>query len=129
MFLGTFEVKNNHLYLSGKTNYPTTTSAFQTLYGYNDDGVLTRLPLVLNTVTTINNNFLKPEFSLYPNPANEFIYLKGEIIDQHRAVIYNVLGQLQINAQILNNKIDVLQLKEGVYFLKIDGFTYKFIKE
>ena len=74
-----FEIKNNNLFMAGKTgssNYPTTPGAFQPIYGTNDDGVLTRLSLNPPLVTAINTQTNLYEFSFYPNPVNDVLFIK-----------------------------------------------------
>lgn len=74
-------------------------------------------------------------FSLYPNPANETISIKSNINEKSHLSIYNSLGVLCYET-ILNEPevtINVLSLKSGVYFIKIETnkglLNQKFVKE
>ncbi|WP_027136415.1 T9SS type A sorting domain-containing protein [Gaetbulibacter saemankumensis] len=69
---------------------------------------------------------IKNNFTLYPNPANDIIYLKfnqpsNKSINTH---IYDIQGKLILHTTktIINNEIElnVSMLKTGMYFLKID---------
>ncbi len=61
-------------------------------------------------------------FRLYPNPANEYIiidvpYLKLET----KFYIYNQFSKLVKMGQLADKKIDVSDLKSGVYFISLDA--------
>jgi hypothetical protein len=76
----------------------------------------------------------KFNFSYAPNPTKDFIQLSAANPIQG-VQIYNLLGQevLQNTYNLRNSKVDVSDLNEGVYVLKViinDSIgTYKFIKE
>ncbi len=75
-------------------------------------------------VVTIN------KIKLYPNPSREFIQLSG-LTKSENYKIYNIIGSRIANGKISNNeKIEITNLTNGIYFLKFDnGNTLKFIKE
>jgi hypothetical protein len=66
--------------------------------------------------------------NIYPNPANEELHI--EICDT-RYEIYDVYGRnvSNLKSQISNQKIDISYLPAGVYFIKIENTTYKFVKQ
>ena len=67
---------------------------------------------------------------IYPNPAQNVIYVYYNDDNAIKAHIYNVLGQ-QLKETTLTkevNTIDIQELLDGVYFLKIGGNAFKFIK-
>jgi hypothetical protein len=73
---------------------------------------------------------------VYPNPANDKIFING-INNDSKIIIYNNLGQLQqINSNLANNNgIDISNLTKGFYIYLIEErqtgarTTGKFIKE
>ena len=76
-------------------------------------------------------------FKVYPNPVvDELTVAVGNFSDNLDVVIYNTLGSLVLSKNSVtsnNNKIDISQLNEGVYFLSIRDeenktFTKRFIK-
>ena len=80
----------------------------------------------------------KPEkvdlaFAIYPNPVSEKLYVTGENLSKvSKAAIYDVSGKLiqEINNPFNNfNSIDVSNYKTGIYILKIDENSYKFLKK
>ncbi|MEZ4853869.1 T9SS type A sorting domain-containing protein [Flavobacterium sp.] len=70
------------------------------------------------------------KISIYPNPAFNYIQING-LKQKQSFSIYNVIGK-KINTGHLtdNEKIDISQLTNGLYFLKFNnGITLKFIKQ
>jgi hypothetical protein len=59
------------------------------------------------------------EFSLYPNPAIDNVYIKGNLSELDKVEIYNINGQL---VNTINNgfdEIDISGLESAVYFVKL----------
>lgn len=87
------------------------------------------LHLVLRVdLGTEDLNFVK-NVSIYPNPSSEFIQISGlNKIENYK--IYDVLGAEVLKGEISENKkIDIKNLRQGVYFLKFEkGNTFKFVK-
>ena len=82
---------------------------------------------------TCNPQDKKPEISVFPNPVKDFlnvmVYNANKI---SKIQIFDMLGNLvlEINKSIVSNtSIDVSQLKPGVYIIKTDFASEKFIKE
>lgn len=76
----------------------------------------------LLTITEINN-----EWRLFPNPANESLTLKGEKLGTVR--IFNAFGQkvdeIEANGDELN--INTAGYANGVYFIKVNESTLRFV--
>ncbi len=126
-------VTNKSMFFCGKsssTTYPITASAFQSVYVGNDDGVITKLPNNnASLITKINENKLNEnDLVLYPNPTREKLRIKSNNVLESEAEVINYLGQLVKIASIQNSEIDVKELREGIYFLRINNSIYKFIK-
>ena len=74
------------------------------------------------------------KFSIYPNPVkNNTLYVTGKNIEKIKRVeIYNVNGILvQVIEKPFNNKnyISLKNATKGMYFLKFDNNSYKFVVE
>lgn len=73
-------------------------------------------------------------FSIYPNPVkNHELFVKGENLNKIlRAEIYDLSGKLiqtVANPFKNSNKINLSGIKKGIYILKIDNVSSKFIVE
>ena len=74
------------------------------------------------------------EVSIYPNPSSDFIYFPSKQMPISIG-IYNNLGQKIIDQSAVDiNKVDVSQLKKGIYFVRAiysekNSATYKLVKQ
>lgn len=124
-----FSVRGDHLFLSGKSsspNYPITSGAFQSTYGTNDDGILTKLNLTPSIPTSLYPSNKSIHTIIYPNPVSTVLYVKNYI---GNIEIYNLLGEIQIIQHVGIDQINVAQLQNGIYFIKTGNITVKFIKQ
>ena len=71
------------------------------------------------------------DFEIYPNPSSDFLTIKSYSKTKLNYSIYSSIGKLVINGKLdnLNNIIDIYDLVPQLYILKIDGKSYKIIKE
>lgn len=86
--------------------------------------------IVFTDSTLGTNEFSYDNTTIYPIPSSDFIYIK-ETSGLKNYSIYNSLGAKITSAALTSdNKIDIQNLANGMYFLKFDnGNTTKFIKE
>lgn len=108
---------NSELYCGG---------AFKTSQGCRCD-YLTKLI----DVTSLNEYELSNEFQIYPNPAENKLYIKYTVEQKSEIVITNFLGATILKLPY-STEIDISSLAKGIYFLSIKGSDkkgYKFIKE
>ena len=58
------------------------------------------------------------EFSVYPNPANDYLYVKGDDIQQIE--IYNTVGMKVFANDVINSEsINIADFASGIYFVRI----------
>lgn len=85
-----------------------------------------------NPLTTIDENIPLNDIKIYPNPTSDFLFVNTQ--NQIKEVsIYNLVGQ-KMESKLDNNKINVSNLVNGTYFIKITDQTgnfqtSKFIKD
>lgn len=93
--------------------------------GINNTDVRLKETWMLELPVGIKENIHNPEFSLYPNPVEDFFTLQSLNHFSHITVnIINALGcevkQVRINfSNLLTEEVNVHDLKAGVYTLKI----------
>ncbi len=74
------------------------------------------------------NNYFKETMIIYPNPAIDFVNVSS--FEQNENVtILNLNGQIVRSVKIKNDRIDVSDLKTGIYFVKIKNVYSRFIKK
>ncbi len=75
------------------------------------------------------NNLYSSKLSIYPNPTQNFINVKGNVQLNQELQIFNLLGEKVYQAFISSQQIDVTKLGAGLYILKIgDNQPIKFLK-
>ncbi len=66
---------------------------------------------------------------IYPNPVSDMLYFNFNVGSEVTMQIYSATGQLVKEENLSSDgAIDVSDLNEGLYIVKIDGKTYKFSK-
>lgn len=65
----------------------------------------------------------------YPNPVSDMLYFNFNVGSEVIMQIYSATGQLVKEENLsFDGAVDVSDLSEGLYIVKIDGKTYKFSK-
>ncbi|MBC8266454.1 MAG: multicopper oxidase domain-containing protein [Flavobacteriales bacterium] len=81
----------------------------------------------VSSVQLIENN----AFSIFPNPANSHLNIELKDVINPKVEIKDLTGKIMFKG-ILNKQtstIDVSKLSNGIYFIKINNTTSKFIKQ
>jgi len=66
---------------------------------------------------------------VYPNPVADMLYFNFDVKSDVTMQIYSATGQLVREENLSSDgAIDVSDLNEGLYIVRIDGKTYKFSK-
>ena len=70
-------------------------------------------------------------FNFYPNPVIDFIYLRSNFNKKEKYLIVDNLGQIVLSGEIKSNLeiIDLSNLSNGMYMLKVKNYTFKIIKK
>ena len=81
--------------------------------------------VMVDDTWSVNEN--EASISLFPNPANDFVTLKGETLGTVR--VYNALGQKmdEFEANGSELRINTTGYENGVYFVKTDEKAMKFV--
>lgn len=76
----------------------------------------------------VNENKITTSLSIAPNPANEFVSVTIDGAQTSNVKIVDVLGNIVYAKQVNSStKIDVADLRNGVYFVTIEGDNKKTI--
>ena len=81
-------------------------------------------PVLVTTASIIDISV--QNFAFYPNPATSQLTFIGNV-DGELAQVFDVLGRKQLSKAIVNNKLNVDKLDNGVYFLKVQDQVQKLI--
>jgi len=76
----------------------------------------------------VDEEFIEDAISVYPNPVGSMLYIQG--VEEGDAVeIFSMTGSLVANFKYDGAAIDVAGLKAGMYFIRSNGISAKFVKE
>ena len=77
------------------------------------------------------DNFNVDDFKIYPNPTTNILNISSTISGNKKVSIFDVTGKLIKNTEENNDdfEIDVSNLKNGSYILKINNVSYQFLKK
>jgi len=99
-------------------------------YVLNDFGIIyDSINVIFKTTNancnlSINNNEKETVFNIYPNPAQDFVTVRGADLKNGGTVVFlDALGKEVKRASVksASNSISVSELKRGVYFVNIHG--------
>ncbi|MGC9331275.1 MAG: PKD domain-containing protein, partial [Bacteroidales bacterium] len=92
-------------------------------------GCVSTLPVEIDFVDAITAN--ETGFAVYPNPANNSIYIEMINMDVQQIKLVNTLGQTIITRNVQSDIeiFDVSEIKPGVYFLEINTETSQYIEK
>lgn len=83
--------------------------------------------IVALETNSINKTQLSNSLKVYPNPTQNFLYVDGANFSN--ISISNIAGRVVDFKRAGINKIDVSSLSNGIYFLRSDNKTTRFIKK
>ncbi|KAF2080999.1 T9SS type A sorting domain-containing protein [Flavobacterium sharifuzzamanii] len=137
-----FDDANNDGYIAFKIKTKPTlqvgdsfTNDANIYFDYNFPILTNKATSTFKTVLSTEDFNFSKYFSLYPNPANQFLNIsQNQNIEVQSYEIYDVLGQLVLavpNAKTASN-IDISKLRVGNYFIRVKSdkgsSSMKFIK-
>lgn len=67
-------------------------------------------------------------FQVFPNPANEMVFIQSEN-ENAQMIITDQVGKVLVNEKMISNShsFNVSQFPSGIYFITIDNFTQKLL--
>tara|TARA_B110000285_G_scaffold87290_1_gene100002 strand:+ start:24572 stop:26098 length:1527 start_codon:yes stop_codon:yes gene_type:complete len=90
------------------------------------------LSAVVNCEAFASNLLLNNEHvSIYPNPTNGTITLKGDLIYPAAYKVYSIDGKLSVCGELLNasSVINLGSLSRNIYYLHLEGSAFKVVKQ
>ncbi len=108
---------------TGNTRTATVTITFS-------DSKTQSITLTISQVGVITgiSELTKQENLIYPNPAMNYLYFNSDFRNA-LIFVYDINGKMLLNKQVLDNKINIGSLQNGVYTIKIVNKTGTAIKK
>jgi hypothetical protein len=112
---------NSKSTLSGAVFSAGTTTITWTIVDNSGNSVSKSFDLTVNPFVNVEENSLKQDIKLFPNPAKDFLYLTGMEESSSEVEIVNTLGGTVFNQyySATNATIDIGNFMKGIYFLTL----------
>jgi hypothetical protein len=85
--------------------------------------------ITFGTISALPENKSKLHIVVFPNPATDFIYVKGYFTEQFRYSIFNLQGEiLRQGMTNTSEAISIATIEKGIYILRVGMYSLKFSK-
>jgi hypothetical protein len=104
----------------------------------SNDDLYPNAYIALNTIrkllfpnyTGVENTLAEQGIAVYPNPAGRFIRIAGGEQEKIQVTLLSMEGKILLYRQVnANEDIDVSHLSPGLYLIRVNTKTLKFIKQ
>jgi hypothetical protein len=85
-------------------------------------------PFSVNVVA-VHDEKIDSSYKIFPNPCTSVIYIERPGKSPVHVQIFSMLGQKQIDKIIDGNELDIHNLSQGMYIIRIDDFTGYIVKK
>lgn len=85
------------------------------------------LPINPLLSTGVNDNLSNGKLTVYPIPSNNKLIVAGAE-NGNRFVVFSILGKKIIEGELKDGTIDISSLSLGIYILKMNGISIRFVK-
>ena len=68
-------------------------------------------------------------YKIYPNPATDYLTIVSPKANNVNIQVFDIFGRIIMYSNIVNGQLDIQSLPSGIYYLIIDGYNYKLIKQ
>lgn len=88
----------------------------------------TKNVMTVTAVSNLANSTAIVQF--YPNPATEIVHIKHAFSsNKHKVQVSDCLGRIVFQSDVIPLQINVNSWTKGIYFLRVENYTYKMIKQ
>lgn len=79
--------------------------------------------VVFDSLTSNIANRVKNSIHIYPNPANDILYLDFENTEICKLQMFDLTGRMVMDGEIINKSINIASLNSGIYLLKVSNIN------
>ncbi|MGH1387015.1 T9SS type A sorting domain-containing protein [Kordia sp.] len=132
---GTGGLTGTVIYIGTDTSFTDTYTAgnYYKIYAVDKAFNYSNELIVSDATLSLDDVNITSDFKLYPNPSKGILNIQTNTTDSVSISIYDMLGKEVLNADKVTNTIDISNLKNGMYLVKIAtndrSITKKIIKE
>lgn len=118
-YVYTITVNTNNGFVNGINQLTYSVTAPAPYSGCQLSGLTKKIAVSNLGTLSINEVSLEDSFSIYPNPANDFIIINNTDWIKSKT-LFSITGQLIKQENNQNEKIDISNLQQGLYLLEIE---------
>ncbi|MCB9246889.1 MAG: M4 family metallopeptidase [Flavobacteriales bacterium] len=85
------------------------------------NGCLCEMEQVVRGMNLGISEFGSTQLSIYPNPANDRLHIKGDLSAYEHMFVIDPTGRILVNRKEVSTELDVSALPAGTFFLKLNG--------
>ncbi len=111
--------------ISGENTNNFSQETYYTIFAENSD-IFNQWTVIVEEFSEIDDN--KNDIKIYPNPTSNFIYIDNYNIND-KIEIFDNKGVLVLSKKVIDNKLNINNLENGIYFIKIKKEDNVFVEK
>ena len=127
----TYQWKKNGVNIAGATNalyYAKSSGIYRCVFTNVAGCTKTSNAYTVNVNCRVEEGNASDEYSVYPNPASDWLYIDTIAEEETRYELYNVLGEKVMAGILTGNQLNIQQLASGIYSLRLIGNDTQVLK-
>jgi hypothetical protein len=127
----TYQWKKNGVNIAGATApmyYAKSAGIYRCMFTNASGCTKTSNSYYVNVNCRVADGGNDNDLVVYPNPAEDWIYIDRLIENDLRIEMYNMLGKKIMDQQLTDDKINIRHLPNGIYTLRLSGDTIKIVR-
>lgn len=127
----TYQWKRNGINIAGATNalyYAKSSGIYRCMFTSVAGCTKTSNSYTVNVNCRVEEANASDEYSVYPNPASDWLYIDTIAEEETRYEIYNVLGEKVMAGVLTDHQLNIQQLASGIYSLRLMGNETQVLK-
>jgi hypothetical protein len=82
----------------------------------------------VNVNCRVGESSTSDNYVVYPNPANDWLYIDNVTDSETRYEIYNILGEVVMTGILSDHQLNIQQLASGIYTLRLTNDNTQVLK-
>jgi hypothetical protein len=127
----TYQWKKNGVNIAGATApmyYAKTAGIYRCMFTNAAGCTKTSNSYTVNVNCRVADGGNDNDLVVYPNPAEDWLYIDRLTESDLRIEMYNMLGEKIMDQQLTDDKINIRHLPNGIYTLRLSGDTTKIVR-